>query len=69
MDSSVLIANERCKAWATNLTRLGSGALAYVVITLYLRGTASLDLAFPLVGGLFLCWLGHMFLGLLQSER
>lgn len=65
MDSSVLIANEHWKAWATNLTRLGSGLLAYVGADIYLRQQLTAELVFPAIFGLFLGWLGHKFLGLL----
>jgi hypothetical protein len=69
VDSSVLIANERWKAWSTNLTRLGSGLLAYVGADVYVRQELTAELIVPLIFGLFLGWLGHKFLGLLQSEK
>lgn len=69
VDSSILVANERLKLWASNLSRLGSGLLAYVGADLYVRQELALELLFPLLLGLFLSWLGHKFLGLLQSEK
>jgi hypothetical protein len=69
VDSSVLIENERRKLWASNLTRLGSGAIAYVFADIYIHGEIAPALAFPLMAGLSLSYVGHMFLGLMQSER
>ena len=61
MDSSVLIANERRKLWASNLTRLGSGAIAYVFAAIYIQGEVAPALIFPLLAGLSLSYVGHMF--------
>ena len=69
IDSSVLIRNERYKSWATNLTRLGSGLIAYGFADLYINLELKFTLAPPLLTGTLLCWFGWKFLGLLEVEK
>lgn len=69
-DPTILRANERRKAWATNLSRLGSGAIAYVPADIYLSQTpATWWLLVPLAGGVGMGWVAWQFLGLLESEK
>jgi hypothetical protein len=68
-DSTILIQNERYKAWATNLTRLGSGSIAYAFVDLYIGLELKWSQLPPLLAGLLLSWCGWKFLGLLTSEK